>query len=147
MDGRWFGRLLGWYPPYWGTGISFRVAPDYSWAEASMVLRFYNRNYFGTHFGGSLYSMVDPVYVLLLANRLGPGYSVWDRSAEIEFVRPGRGRVRAVFEVGDDRLAEVRAATEGGARFMPVWPVEVLDSRDKVVARIHKGLYVRRIAS
>ncbi|MDH3404996.1 MAG: DUF4442 domain-containing protein [Acidobacteriota bacterium] len=146
MDGRWFGRLLSWYPPFWGTGIRFRVAADYSAAEASMTLRFYNRNYFGTHFGGSLYAMVDPVYVLLLANRLGADYSVWDQAAAIEFVKPGRGVVRARFEVGDDRLREVRAATRGGATYRPVWPVEVVDAAGEVVARVQKTLYIRRLA-
>ncbi len=44
MDGRWFGWLLSWYPPYWGTGISVRMTADYSAAEARMAVRFYNRN-------------------------------------------------------------------------------------------------------
>jgi acyl-coenzyme A thioesterase PaaI-like protein len=144
MDGRWFGRLLSWYPPYWGTGIRVRMAADYSVAEVRMALRFYNRNYFGTHFGGSLYSMVDPIYVLMLANRLGRGYSVWDQAATIEFVRPGRGVVRARFEVGDEQLEEVRAATAGGETYRPVWPVKVIDGDEKVVARVSKTLYIRR---
>ena len=147
MDGRWFARLLSWYPPYWGTGIRIRMAPDYSVAEVRMALRFYNRNYFGTHFGGSLYAMVDPIYVLMLANRLGPGYSVWDQAATIQFVRPGRGVVRARFEVGDERLGEVVEATSGGETYRPVWPVRILDADEKVVARVEKTLYIRRRSS
>lgn len=146
MNGRLFGRLLTWYPPYWGTGISVRMASDYSAAEVRMALRFYNRNYFGTHFGGSLYAMVDPVYVLMLANRLGGDYSVWDQSAVIEFLRPGRGTVTARFEVGDDRLEEVEHATSLGARYSPVWPVEVRDADGEVVARVAKTLYIRQKA-
>jgi acyl-coenzyme A thioesterase PaaI-like protein len=144
MKGRWFGRLLGWYPPYWGTGISARMSDDYSRTEVRMPLRFYNRNYFGSHFGGSLYSMVDPIYVLMLANRLGPRYAVWDQAATIEFVKPGRGMVIAVFEVGDDRLAEVRQATAGGEKYAPVWPAEVLDEAGDLVARVTKTLYIRK---
>lgn len=109
-----------------------------------MALRFYNRNYFGTHFGGSLYAMVDPVYVLLLAQRLGRGYSVWDQAATIEFLRPGRGVVRASFELGDDRLAEVRQATAAGEKYRPVWPVDVVDGEQRVVARIQKTLFIQR---
>jgi len=145
MNGRLFGRLLTWYPPYWGTGIRISMEADYSAAEVRMALRFYNRNYYGTHFGGSLYSMVDPIFVLLLANRLGAAYSVWDRSAEIDFLKPGRGTVTAHFEVGDERLAEVLAATRGGEKYSPVWPVEIVDADSEVVARITKTLYIRRV--
>ena len=144
MNGRLFGRLLTWYPPFWGTGIRVRMAADYSSAEVRMALRFYNRNYFGTHFGGSLYSMVDPIYVLMLANRLGRGYSVWDQSAVVEFLSPGKGTVTAHFEVGDDRLGEVQRATAGGEKYSPVWPVEVLDAAGEVVARVTKTLYIRQ---
>lgn len=143
MNGRLFGHLLSWYPPYWGTGIRVRVAADYSAAEVRMALRFYNRNYFGTHFGGSLYAMVDPIYVLLLANRLGPRYAVWDRAATIEFLRPGRSTVSARFEVGQDRLEQVLAATAGGAKYSPVWPVDIVDTEGQVVARVEKTLYIR----
>lgn len=144
MNGRLFGLFLTWYPPYWGSGIRVRVAPDYTSAVASMPLRFYNRNYFGTHFGGSLYSMVDPIYVLLLANRLGRGYSVWDQSAQIDFLKPGRGTVKARFEVGDDRVAEVREATAGGEKYSPVWRVEIVDAEGEVVAQVAKTLYIRK---
>ncbi len=112
-----------------------------------MPLRFYNRNYFGTHFGGSLYAMVDPIYVLMLANRLGSGYSVWDQAATIQFARPGRGVVRARFEVGDERLGEVMEATSGGETYRPVWPVRIVDADEKVVARVQKTLYIRRRSS
>ena len=144
MNGRFLGLLLSWYPPYWGTGIKVRVAPDFSAAEVRMTLRFYNRNYFGTHFGGSLYAMVDPIYVLLLSNRLGRGYSVWDQSSAIDFVKPGRGTVTARFELGDERLAAVREATAGGESYRPVWPVEIVDEAGEVVARIEKTIYVRQ---
>lgn len=144
MKGRWFGRLLSWYPPYWGTGIRVRMADDYSSAEVTMRLRFYNRNYFGTHFGGSLYAMIDPHYTLLLVNRLGDGYRVWDQQAVIRFVRPGRGTVRARFEVDDRRLAEVREATAGGEKTTPTWTVEIVDEAGEVVVRADKTLYVRR---
>ena len=88
--------------------------------------------------------MVDPIYVLMLANRLGPAYSVWDQSAAIDFLRPARGKVRARFEVGDDRLKEVREATTSGKKYSPVWPVEILDASGECVARASKTLYVRR---
>jgi hypothetical protein len=56
-------RGINLYPPYLGAGVRItRISDDFRDVEVEMPLRFYNRNYFGTHFGGSLYSMCDPFY-------------------------------------------------------------------------------------
>ena len=57
--------------------------------EVHMPLRFWNKNYVGTHFGGSLYTMCDPFFMLILVNNLGSGYIVWDKAATIRFKKPG----------------------------------------------------------
>jgi hypothetical protein len=84
-------RRINFYPPYLGAGVRVtHIADDFRHIEVEMPLRFYNRNYFGTHFGGSLYSMCDPFYVLMLANILGPDYIVWDKAANIRFKSPAK---------------------------------------------------------
>ena len=76
------------------------LADDFSSATVEMPLRWYNKNYVGVHFGGSLYSMVDPFHMLLVMNQLGPEeYVVWDIEANIHYVSPGTGTVTAHFEV------------------------------------------------
>ena len=65
-----FGMNL--WPPFLGAGIRVKqIAPDYKEVVVSMKLRWYNRNYVGTHFGGSLAAMTDPFYMLMLINTLG----------------------------------------------------------------------------
>jgi hypothetical protein len=56
-----------------------------------MPLRWYNKNYVGTHFGGSLSAMTDPHYMLMMIQILGREYIVWDQSGTIEYRKPGRG--------------------------------------------------------
>ena len=110
---RLFKTFLNVYPPYWGTGIRVTaLAADFSRMDVRMDLRWYNRNAFGTQFGGSLYSMCDPHWVLLLVGRLGPGYEVWDKAASVEFLKPGRGAVFASFEwsQGQGRAPCIRSA-------------------------------------
>lgn len=139
---RW---LFNAYPPYLMTGIVVReVAPDWRRVRVEMGLHWYNRNYFGTQFGGSLYAMTDPFYAIMLFRNLGPGYIVWDQGAEIEFLRPGKGRVRTDFVLDEAMLEEVRTATADGRPYRPVWPVEVRDCDGEVVARVMKRLYARR---
>tara|TARA_Y100000589_G_scaffold328961_1_gene374285 strand:+ start:1196 stop:1675 length:480 start_codon:yes stop_codon:yes gene_type:complete len=138
-------RILNLYGPYLGAAVRVtHIADDFSSATVEMRLRWYNRNYVGTHFGGSLYSMVDPMYMLLLMRRLGRDYVVWDKAASIEFVRPGKGRVMARFELEEERVEEIREKTAGGDKYLPEWWVDVVDEEGRTVARVHKVLYVRR---
>jgi acyl-coenzyme A thioesterase PaaI-like protein len=88
-----FKRLLNLYPPYIGAGIKVEyVSKDWRELHVSMALRWYNRNAVGTHFGGSLYAMIDPHVMLLLMQLLGKDYQVWDKSASIEFVKASKER-------------------------------------------------------
>ena len=111
-----------------------------------MKLTFYNRNAFGTQFGGSMYSMVDPHLVLLVFKQLGPGFTVWDKGASIEFVRPGKGIVKATIAVGAERIQDIRRHTADGARYLPEFDIDIVDEQGAPVARVHKTLYVRRQA-
>ena len=138
-------RRIRLYPPYLGAGVRVtHVAEDFRRIEVEMPLRFYNRNYVGTHFGGSLYSMVDPFYMLMLINILGPHYIVWDKAANIRFKRPGKGVMKATFELTEEKIAEIRAAAETQPKVEPQFQVLVKDEEGNVVAEIDKLLYVKK---
>jgi acyl-coenzyme A thioesterase PaaI-like protein len=109
-----------------------------------MRLRRWNRNYVGTHFGGSLYSMCDPFFMLILMENLGRGYVVWDKAATIRFRRPGKGTVRAVFHIPAERIAEIRAAADRDGKVEPTFHVDVVNEQGEVVADVEKLVYVRR---
>ncbi|WP_313315771.1 DUF4442 domain-containing protein [Stutzerimonas nitrititolerans] len=141
-------RLLRWlmnfYPPYLGAGIRVRhISDDFHQVQVRMGLRWYNRNYVGTQFGGSLYSMTDPFFMLMLLQNLGDDYVVWDKAANIEFVSPGKGRVYADFTITEQLLDEIRQHTAGGDKYLPRLHVEVRDEQGALVARVQKTLYVR----
>jgi acyl-coenzyme A thioesterase PaaI-like protein len=137
-------RLLSLYPPYLGAGVRVRAAADLRTFEVRMKLSRFNRNYVGTQFGGSLYSMCDPFFMLILAEALGRGYIVWDKAATIRFRRPGRGTVRATFHIPPERIAEIRAAADAQGKIEPTFEVAVLDDAGEVVAEVEKLLYVRK---
>ena len=72
------------WPPFAGAGIRVvRLDADWRAIDVEMKLRFWNSNYVGTHYGGSLYSMTDPFYMLMLIENLGREYVVWDKAATI----------------------------------------------------------------
>jgi acyl-coenzyme A thioesterase PaaI-like protein len=138
-------RAMSLYPPYLGAGVFVEsVADDFSRIEVRMKLRRWNQNYVGTQFGGSLYSMCDPFFMLMLMRQLGPGYVIWDKSATIDFLKPGRGTVRAVFEVPRPRAEEIRAEADRAGKSYPQFEAEVEALDGGTVARVSKILSVRR---
>lgn len=145
MNHHLFKLMLNAYPPYWATGIVVkRVSPDFREIIVQMKKRFYNRNYVNCHFGGSLYAMVDPFYMLMLIQILGKGYIVWDKFATIDFVKPGQGVVTAQFVIEDELLEEIIQKTAGGQKYLPEIPVNVVDQDDAVVCKVTKTIYVRK---
>ena len=133
------------YPPYAGAGVLVtHIAEDASEVRVEMPLTDRNVNLVGTHFGGSLYSMVDPHLMILLSQRLGPDYVVWDKEANIDFRKPGRGTVHATIRITDEEVEAIRSATANGDKHLPQWTLAILDERDEVVATVLKTLYVRR---
>ena len=133
------------YPPYLGAGVRVtHVADDFRTIEVRMRLHFWNRNYVGTHFGGSLFAMADPFFMIMLMELLGPGYSVWDKAGTIRFRRPGRGVVRARFSIPPEEVDEIRRAADAGAKVEPAFTVAIIDERGEVIAEVDKRLSVRK---
>ena len=142
-------RLLRWamnfYPPYFGAGVKVReISPDFRHVRVSMGLTWYNRNYVRTQFGGSLYSMTDPFFMLMLMENLGRDYVVWDKASHIEFISPGRGTVHAEFSIDQDILDDIRQQTANGEKYLPKYQAYVRDDQGTLVAQVEKTLYIRR---
>jgi len=137
-------RLINIWPPMAGAGIHSRWSADRKSVDVEMKLHFWNRNYVGTHYGGSLYSMADPFYMLMLMNNLGAGYIVWDKAATIRFRKPGKGRVRAEFRLTDAQLDNIREQLQTLPKYEPTFTVEVKDDAGEVVAVVEKVLHIRK---
>jgi hypothetical protein len=141
---RFMLRSINIWPPFLAAGIHVRWAADMRSAEVEMRMHFWNRNYVGTHYGGSLYSMTDPFYMLMRIENLGRDYIVWDKAATIRFRRPGKGTVRAEFRLTQEQLDDIRRALTTLEKYEPLFRVEVKDREGTVVAEVEKVLHVRR---
>ena len=137
-------RIFNLWPPFLFAGIRVQsIAPDWREAQVKLKLAWYNRNYVRTHFGGSLFAMTDPFWMILVMERLGRNYLVWDKAGEIEFVAPGREDVYAHFQLDDGVLDELRTAAAGGHKVLRWFDVDVKTASGQVVAKVRKQLYVR----
>ena len=141
----WFRRIINWWPPYWGTGIHVaRVSPDFKHITVLMKMGWYNKNAVGKHFGGSLFAMTDPFYMLMLMKILGDDYRVLDKSGCIDFIKPGLGTVIAEFCIDDVTVSQIRDKTASGNKFLPEFIVEIKDENGQEIARVTKTIYVVR---
>ena len=139
-------QLVNLYPPFLGAGIRVKSKPDFTELSSEIKLRGWNRNYVGTHFGGSIYSMTDPFYMVMLIEQLGSGYRVWLKEATVRFRRPGRGTVRAEFRLEPATVAELKTKVDAVGKEEIVLPVTVEDDHGSVVAEVSQTLHVRRRA-
>ena len=138
-----FGMNL--WPPFLFTGIHVTDSgADWRSARVELRLRPWNRNYVGTQFGGSLFAMTDPYWMLLMLHALPRDYIVWDKAGEIEFVKPGRSTVHAEFHLSDAVIKEVIAAAANGDKVLRWFDTDVIDAEGEVVAKVRKQLYIRR---
>jgi hypothetical protein len=138
-------RWINFWPPFLGMGIRVEhIAPDMKAIDVEMKLRFWNANYVGTHFGGSLFAMTDPFYMLMLISNLGGEYIVWDKAATIRYRKPGKGTVRAEFRLSDSQIDDIREKLKTLPKYEPVLLVEVKDEAGVVIAEVEKILHVRK---
>ncbi|HET8940517.1 MAG TPA: DUF4442 domain-containing protein [Rudaea sp.] len=141
-------RLLNIWPPFLFGGIHVEtVSHDWRYARVRLKLRWYNRNYVHTQFGGNLFSMTDPFWMIMTLEALGHDYIVWDKAGAIDFVAPGRADVIAEFHLDDAILDEIRAATANGEKYLRWFEVQIKTDDGELIARVRKQIYVRRKAS
>lgn len=138
-------KLMNLYPPFIGAGIRVKHVNEAGTSiKVQMRLTWYNRNMHGTHFGGSLYAMSDPFYVFAAYNFFGDQYILWDKSASIEYVSPGKGTVQGIFEIPDHRLQEMKKEVDRLGKQTYTFGTDITDLNGKVVAKISKEIYIRK---
>lgn len=138
--------LFNIWPPFRGAGIKVNhIAPDFCSFDVSMKLGMFNRNYAGVHFGGSLFAMKDPCYVIILTKNLGMDYIVWDKAAKIEFKKPGRGKVHANCSMTKEEINLVREETDRSGKYIFDRSIDLFNDSNEVIATITKTLYVRKL--
>lgn len=136
--------LINWWPPLLAAGIHIqKISPDFRSIEVILKMHWYNKNYVGTHFGGSIFAMTDPFYMLMLIQNLGEGYIVWDKAARIDFIKPGIGTLHANFNLSEDTLKQVYENTRENQKYIFDLPIDILNDEGTLIASVVRTLYVR----
>jgi acyl-coenzyme A thioesterase PaaI-like protein len=144
MKASTFRRVMNLWPPFLFNSIRVQsITPDYTEAKVVLRLRPWNRNYVGSQFGGNLFAMTDPFWMLLVMHQLGNDYIVWDRAGAIEFVAPGREDVYAHFKLDPAVVDQLRAAAAAGGKVLHWFETDVVTTSGEVIARVRRQVYVR----
>ena len=142
---RWFRYIMNYWPPFFGAGISVRsISPDFNNIRVQLKSRFLSQNYVGTHFGGSMFAMTDPFYMLILIKNLGRDYIVWDKAARIDYLIPGRGQLEAYFTITPDEMTEIKRKADELDKYVFDKTVVIKNAAGENVASVVKTLYVKR---
>lgn len=148
MPESWKTRLLRWrfnlYPPFFGSGVRVAyIASDWSEMRVEVCLNWRSRNYVGTLFGGSMYVAADPFYMVMLINRLGCDFIVWDKVATIRFKKPGHSTLYVRFVVDNEELRAIKDALAQQPSVERHYTVDLIDAAGVVCATVEKVIYIR----
>ncbi|TGN06037.1 DUF4442 domain-containing protein [Leptospira bandrabouensis] len=141
-----FKKAINLYSPFWGSGIKvLNYNKEKQQINVQLKMNFFNKGYMGTHFGGSLYSMCDPFYVYLLMKSLGSSYMVWDKRAEIEYIKRNNNSVFAKFEVSENDIETIKSQLMKQKKIDYSFTINVTDSKENTIALVKKTIYVRKL--
>lgn len=141
-----FKKAINLYSPFWGSGIKvLNYNKEKQQINVQLKMNFFNKGYMGTHFGGSLYSMCDPFYVYLLMKSLGSSYMVWDKRAEIEYIKRNNNSVFAKFEVSENDIETIKSQLSKQKKIDYSFTINVTDSKENTIALVKKTIYVRKL--
>lgn len=137
--------MLNHYSPFKGAGIEIdKVDLKNYHIRVKLPLTRKNQNIVGTQFGGSLYAMVDPFYMLLLMHHLGKRYIVWDKAATINFLAPGRSTAYADIRLDSTEIEHIKSLAENYASIYRNYTLNIYDDSGLRIAEVQKTLYIRR---
>ncbi len=135
--------LFNFFPAYRSTGARVKfISNDYSEIHVKLRLYWRTRNYVGTVFGGSIFGALDPMHMIQLIKLLGDDYVVWDKEANVRFLRPVSSPVFARFLVTDELIGEIRKEVTEKKEIHRVMHSQFEDRNGKVYATVDKTVYI-----
>lgn len=140
----WFmAKAMNFYPVYRRTGgrLIF-ISEDQKEAHVRLKLGWTTKNYVGTIFGGSMAAAADPIYMIQLIRLLGDNYVVWDKAANIRFLKPGTETLYMRFLITDDFIAAIKERVAQEKEFDIDLETAWVDKTGKVYATVVKTLYI-----
>lgn len=138
-------RFWNLWPPLLFSGIKIKhISSDFRHIKVTLKLRFWNANYVGTAYGGSIFSMTDAFYMVMLLKNLGNDYIVWDKAASIKYLKPGKTDLHVEYRLSQDDIDAIRAYLASQEKMDWEKQVIVRDMQGEAIADVTRVLYIRK---
>lgn len=137
-------KFANFWPPFLFSGIKIeKKAQDFRHVVVRLKFRFYNANYVNTQFGGTMFMMTDPFYMIMLIRNLGREYLVWDKAATINYLKPGKTDLIAEFTLSDEELEHIRSEVREKGKTDWTKRVEIKNIHNEIVATVDRTINIK----
>ena len=132
------------WPPFRGQGIRVtNINKSMTRMDVQIKPKWFNQSAFAL-FGGSIYSMTDPFYVLLFLAHISNDHIVWDKSAFITFISPAKKSINVTYEITPAQIQDIVERCEDGTPVLETFNVDLIDTSGELVAQVEKVVYIRK---
>jgi hypothetical protein len=142
---KWGMRL---YPPLLLQRIWVRnIDAGFRGADVKINRSLITLNFGKAIFGGTIYTAIDPFYAMLFGQLLkhkGYHISVWLKSANIQFLRPGRTDLYYRISITDEMINEAEEALNKNSVFIKSYSIEIYSKTGDLYAIAKNEIYIRK---
>jgi len=143
---KWAMRL---YPPLFFQRIWVqKFGKGFTSADVKINKSFLNKNYNDSIFGGTIFAGADPFYALLfdqILQRRGFKVRVWLKSAQIQYIKPGRTNLYFKINITEEEIAEAEEILNTVGKFVKAFPIEMYDKNGELCVSLINEVYVRNL--
>ena len=134
---------LEWYPPFFLMRVKvIEMEEDWRLVRLKLPLNIFSKNMGDAMFGGYQASLADPIAALACVKRF-PGYSVWTRAMQIDFIREGSSDLELRFEFDDNVFQQIEQDLESNGRSTPTFHYAFYRSDGKICSKIINKVAIR----
>jgi acyl-coenzyme A thioesterase PaaI-like protein len=143
---KWVMRL---YPPMLLQRIWVKkIHKNFKGIDVKINKSVFTNNLGNSIFGGTIFSATDPFYALLLGQIMqhkGFKITVWLKSAQIQYIKPGRSDLYYTILINEDMISEVENNLIFEGKSIKAYPIEVFDKNGELCATATNEVYIRNL--
>lgn len=137
------------YPPLFFQRVWVKeFHKDFMGVDVKISKSFLNTNYNNSIFGGSIFSASDPFFALLFDQvllRRGYKIRVWLKSAQINYLKPGRSNLHFKIILTEEDIHEAEMALKTVGKFVKSFPMEIMGANGEICAKVINEVYIRNL--
>lgn len=141
--------LMCFYPPMFFQRIWVKkVHPGFKGIDVKINRSLFTSNLGNSIFGGTIFSATDPFYALLFGQIMqhkGFKITVWLKSAQIQYIKPGRTDLFYTITISDGMIADAERALQTEGKFIKMYPIEIFDRHGELCATALNEVYIRNL--